>query len=227
MKADAVILGVSGALFGVIVGWMLGVQQYARSTPTPTPAATTAAASPQPAQGQPTQGQPTQGQAAPSAGRPGAAPLDTARVQQLEAEANGAPRDADVRIALGNAYFDADRFADAARWYEAALAIDTRNVDTSTDLAIAYYYLGQAPRAIRQLEASLAIDPRHTKTLLNLGIVRAFGTQDLRGAAEAWQQVVAHAPPDSPEGRAARQALEGLKSAHPDIAAQAAPRQGS
>jgi hypothetical protein len=57
------------------------------------------------------------------------------------------------------------------------------------------------------------MDPKHTKTLLNLGIVKAFGKQDLTGAAQAWAQVVAIAP-DSPEGQAAKKALEGLQNAH-------------
>jgi len=47
---------------------------------------------------------------------------------------------------------------------------------------------------------------------LNQGIVLAFGKQDLPGAQAAWTQVVALAP-DSPEGQAARRALEGITAA--------------
>jgi hypothetical protein len=67
---------------------------------------------------------------------------------------------------------------------------------------------------VARFEQSLAVDPKHTKTLLNLGIVKAFGKQDLAGAAQAWKQVVTLSP-DSPEGQAAKKALEGLQSAHP------------
>lgn len=218
MKSESVVIGVAGVIFGVLVGWMLGAQQAGRS-----PSSPVAASAPAPAEA------PAQGASAPPQG--GArtpAALDPARVQELEARATAVPKDAAPRKELGNLYFDADRFADAARWYEAALAIEPNDPDTSTDLGICYYYLDQAPRAIRQFEASLAANPRHTKTLLNLGIVRAFGTQDLKGAADAWQQVVAIAPADSPEARAARQALEGLRTAHPDIAGAAAtPKQGT
>ena len=49
---------------------------------------------------------------------------------------------------------------------------------------------------------------------MNRGIVKAFGKQDLAGAAEAWERVVALAP-NSPEGQAAQRALEGLRNAHP------------
>lgn len=218
MKSESAVIGVAAMIFGVLVGWILGAQQAERASSAPAAASAPAPAAP-PAQGG---GTPAQG----SSRTPAA--IDPARVQALEARAEAAPKDAAPRKELGNLYFDADRFADAARWYEAALAIEPNDPDTSTDLGICYYYLDQAPRAIRQFEASLAANPRHTKTLLNLGIVRAFGTQDLKGAAEAWQQVVALAPPDSPEARAARQALEGLRTAHPDIAgAAAAPKQGT
>jgi hypothetical protein len=68
----------------------------------------------------------------------------------------------------------------------------------------------------------LKIDASHTKTLLNQGIVRAFGKQDLKGAAQAWEQVIAIAP-QSAEGRAAKQALDSLKGAHPDLGGTTAP----
>jgi tetratricopeptide (TPR) repeat protein len=180
-------------LFGILVGWIIGSQQG--GTPRPaSPAAATAAA--------------TSGQAS--------APLDEARATALAQTAERNPRDVNVRLDLGNLYFDAERFEDAVRWYEQALAIEPRNVNASTDLGIAYYYMNQPDRALQQFDHSLAIDPRHTKTLLNLGIVRAFGKDDLDGAAQAWQRVVEYAP-DSAEGKRARQALDSLRNAHPNV----------
>ena len=110
-------------------------------------------------------------------------------------------------------YFDAERFQDAAEWYEAALRIDPKNVNASTDLGIAYYYMNQPDKALAQFDRSLAVDPSHAKTLLNIGIVRAFGKQDLKGATEAWEKVLKVAP-GSEEARAARQALDGVRAAH-------------
>ena len=75
------------------------------------------------------------------------------------------------------------------------------------------YYTNKADEALEQFERSLKISPNHTKTLLNKGIVLAFGKQDLRGAAEEWKKVVTLSP-DSPEGQAARRALEGIAAAH-------------
>ena len=66
------------------------------------------------------------------------------------------------------------------------------------------------------------LDPNHAKTLLNVGIVRAFGKQDLDGASQAWQQVIKLAP-DSPEGQAAKRALDSLQSAHPALGGASKP----
>ena len=128
-------------------------------------------------------------------------------VTKLEQQAKAQPRDAAVREQLGNVYFDAERFEDAIRWYEASLAIDTRNVNVSTDLAVSYYYSRQPDRALQQIERSLAIEPTHAKTLLNQGIIRALGKQDLAGAFESWSRVVAVAP-NTPEAGRAQQLLD-------------------
>jgi tetratricopeptide (TPR) repeat protein len=117
-------------------------------------------------------------------------------------------------VQLGNLYFDAARYDDAIKWYTEALALEPNDPDVSTDLGVSYYYSNQPDRALAQFDHSLQVAPGHTKTLLNLGIVRAFGKQDLVGATEAWEQLVRLAP-DSPEGQAAKRALESLKSAHP------------
>ena len=195
MSKESVIFGLSGVFFGILVGWIVGSQQGAPPRPAAAPAAAPAGAA---------------GQSS------SAVPLDEARAATLARNAESNPRDAAVRLELGNLYFDSERFEDAARWYEQSLAIDPRNVNASTDLGISYYYMNQPDRAIQQFDRSLAIDPRHTKTLLNLGIVRAFGKDDLAGAAQAWQRVVEFAP-DSPEGKRAQQALDSLKNAHPNV----------
>ena len=196
MRAESIVFATAGILFGLIVGWILGTQS-ARSG--------AIVAAPAMAQSAP----------APATGSAPPPPLDTARVQALEEVAKQNPRDAQPRVQLGNILFDAEHYADAIRWYEQALALNPADPNVSTDLGVAYYYTNQPDRALAQFDRSLAIDPKHTKTLLNVGVVRAFGKQDLAGATQAFQQVVALSP-GSPEGQAARKALEGLKNAHPD-----------
>jgi len=194
MRADAIVFGIAGTLFGVIIGWVLGSQQAMGTARTAAPVA----------------------QSAPAPQQPGAAPppaaIDPERVKALEASAAQNPKDVQPRVQLGNIYFDGEQYPKAITWYEQALALAPNNADVSTDLGVAYYYTNQNDRALTQFDQSLKIDPKHIKTLLNVGIVRAFGKQDLAGAGKAWQQVVELAP-DSPEGQAAKKGLEGIKSA--------------
>lgn len=197
MRPDAIVFGIAGTLFGLIIGWVLGSQQAARTARgVPQPVAQAAPASQPPSAPQP-------------------APIDPERVKALEGVAAQNPKDPQPRVQLGNMFFDAEQFRQAISWYEQALALQPNDANVSTDLGVAYYYTNQPDRALRQFDHSLKVDPKHIKTLLNVGIVRAFGKQDLAGAAKAWQQVV-DLSPNSPEGQAAKKGLEGIKSAHPD-----------
>jgi len=194
MRTDSIFFAISGMLFGVILGWVIGAQQASTGPAAPTaaaPAAQGAAAAPQ------------------------APPLDEARVQSLMTVIKSDPKNAGAALELANTYFDAEKYPDAVKWYEASLQIEPSNPNASTDLGVSYYYLGQIDRALQQFDTSLKLDPKHTKTMLNQGIVLAFGKQDLARAQTAWEQVVALAP-DSPEGQAAKRALEGVAAAgHP------------
>jgi tetratricopeptide (TPR) repeat protein len=196
MKPESFVLGGAGILLGLIAGWLIGSQQVAR---TPAPAPATAQA---PAGGSPT--------------TPAKPVLDEAEAKRLTDIADKDPANATPRTQLGNLYFDAERYDDAVKWYEKAVALDPTNPDVSTDLGVSYYYQNQPDKALAQFQRSLKIDPKHTKTMLNQGIVLAFAKQDLSAANKAWQRVVELAP-DSPEGQAAKRALDAMKSAHPTL----------
>ena len=195
MRADAIVFGIAGTLFGLIIGWVLGSQQAGRTARVAAPVVQTAPAAQQPAS-------------------PPPVAIDPERVKALEAAAAQNAKDTQSRVQLGNMFFDAEQFTQAIGWYEQALKINPNDTNVSTDLGVAYYYTNQPDRALAQFDHSLRVDPKHIKTLLNIGIVRAFGKQDLPGAAKAWQQVV-ELSPNSPEGQAAKKGLEGIRSAHP------------
>ena len=195
MKAESIVYAVAGMCFGIILGWVIGTQQAGRTgAAAPAPAASTS-------------------QEAPNAQQREAPRLDEARVQALTTILNGDPKNAKATLELANLYFDAERWDDAITWYEKAVALNPTNADASTDLGVSYYYTNKADEALARFETSLKIDPKHTKTMLNKGIVLAFGKQDLAAAANEWKKVV-EISPDSPEGQAARRALEGVAAAH-------------
>ena len=195
MKADAIVFGIAGSLFGLIIGWVLGTQNAAGSVRLAAPVAQSAT---------------TAAPGAPAAAQPPAA-LDQTRVQALQTVAEKDPKNTESRVQLGNLFFDAEQYPQAITWYEQAFALNSADPNVSTDLGVAYYYTNQPDKALAQFDKSLASDPRHIKTLLNVGIVHAFGKNDLQGAAKAWEQVVALSP-DSPEGQAAKKGLEGVKN---------------
>ena len=199
MKSDAMAFGVAGIAFGLLAGWVIGTQQAAVRTPAAAPVAA----------------------AAPAAeAEPRAAILDETKVNALKAVAEREATNPKPRVELANLYFDAQKFDDAIRWYEAALKLNPSDVNVSTDLGVSYYYTNNPDKALEQLDRSLKIDPKHAKTLLNIGIVKAFAKQDLEGASKAWEQVIQLAP-DSPEGQAAKRALDTFQSSHPAIAGAA------
>jgi len=191
MKAESIAFGVAGIVFGLIAGWIIGTQQALVEPPAPRSDARSS-------------------QTAPT---PPAAVLDETKVTAYKSVAEREPSNPAPRVQLGNLYFDAERYDEAIRWYGDALRLDSKDVDVSTDLGVSYYYTNQPDKALAQFDQSLKLNPKHAKTILNVGIVKAFGKQDLDGAQQAWEQVVKLAP-ESPEGQAARRALESLKSAH-------------
>lgn len=194
MNREAFVYAISGVFFGLVIGWILGTQQA--------PATATAAVAPT-----------AQAAAQLPADAPPPPVLDVQRASALERQANSEPNNALVRVDLGNLYFDAERYDIASSWYEAALKLEPKNVNASTDLGVSYYASNQADRALQQLDYSLTIDPAHAKTLYNQGIVRAFGKQDLDGAAKSWELLIKVAP-QSPEAERARTGLASLRANH-------------
>jgi len=196
MKLESAVYAVAGMCFGIILGWVIAAQQARSGALAPAPAAPAAT------QAAPTQ-QNTQRQAP---------ALDEGKVQSLTTILKSDPNNASAMLQLANTYFDAERFNDAISWYERTLKVEPTNVDANTDLGVSYYYVNRTNEALATFEKSLQMNPKHTKTLLNKGIVLAFGKEDLKGAAVEWQKVVDLAP-TSPEGEAARRALEGVAAA--------------
>ena len=197
MKSESIVFAIAGMCFGIIMGWVIGTQQAAKQNAAVVQTQSAPAAPAADSQASATRQPPA---------------LDEAKVQGLMTIVKSDPKNAGAHVQLGNAYFDAERYADAITWYEDALKLDAKNVDASTDLGVSYYYSNQPDRALQQFDHSLGLNPTHVKTLLNQGIVLAFGKRDLQGATAAWQKVVQLAP-GTPEAQAASQGLQGIAAA--------------
>jgi tetratricopeptide (TPR) repeat protein len=181
------VTGVAGALFGVIIGYMLGVAQAG-------PVAGAASAAP----------------AATSAAASGSVVSD----QELQAYRNvlaSDPRNLRANVELANRLYDAGRYAEAIPYYQQAFTIDPKNVGVSTDYATALYYAGRADEALAQFDKSLALDPKHGQTLFNIGIVKRDAKKDPQGAIEMWERLLTSAP-DYPDAPKVRTMIAELKS---------------
>ena len=108
MKSESIVVGIAGALFGLLCGWMLGAQQVA---PVQGPAAPVAASAPAAAGG-----------TAQAQGASTAPPIDLAAAQALEKAAAEKPDDAVVRTQLANLYFDTGIMARAPKVMKGMIA---------------------------------------------------------------------------------------------------------
>jgi tetratricopeptide (TPR) repeat protein len=179
------VTGLAGVLFGVIVGYMLGVSQ-SRAGSLPVAAASTTAA----------------------------APATVASEQELQAYRNilaSDPKNVRANVELANRLYDASRYAEAIPYYQQAFAGDPKNVSVSTDLATALYYAGRPDEALAQFDRSLAIDPKHGQTLFNVGIVKRDGKKDPQGAIAAWERLLASVP-DYPDAGKVRTMITELRT---------------
>ncbi len=130
-------------------------------------------------------------------------------MQRLLAQAQANPEDHEVRVVLGNAFYEMRRFPDAIRWYEEADSLAPGNVNVITDLGTSYFYSGQPQKALDLFAKSLAIDPVHPQTLHNLGVVHQSIHQHDE-AVQAWQKLL-DAHPDYAHADEIREQIEKVR----------------
>ncbi len=82
------------------------------------------------------------------------------------------PDDREVLVHLGNANFDGEHYQEAEKWYMAALAKKSDDVNVRTDLGLTFVFRSPPnfDRAIQEFNRSLEKDPNHIQTLQNLTV---------------------------------------------------------
>jgi cytochrome c-type biogenesis protein CcmH/NrfG len=187
MSPLAIVSGIAGILFGIIVGYLAAAQQYQPAGgPSVMPVA----------------------QAAPSPSTP------VVNEQELQAYRDilkNDPKNARAAIELANRLYDAARYAEAITYYQQAFALDPKNIAVSTDLGTALWYVGRADDALAQFDQSLALNAGHPQTLFNIGIVRSQGKSDHPGAVAAWEKLL-ELNPTYPEASRVRQMIDDSKA---------------
>ncbi len=151
----------------------------------------------------------------PSDGRlpEGHPPIDAAnQVASLEQMAANDPGNADIRIQIGNAYYDMGQYQKAAEAYEESLRLRPGNPGVGTDLATCYHELGQHDKALAILDQVLQYQPDFAQALFNKGIVLQTGKNDLKGAIAAWEKLLLKNP-NYPQKAELEQKINQLKAA--------------
>ena len=173
------VTGIAGVLFGVIVGFMLGVSRTGAGSLPVTGVVQTQAASTAPA---------------------------VVNEQELQGWRNilaTDPKNLRANVELANRLYDGGRYSEALPYYQQAVTLDPKNVSVSTDYGTALYYAGRTDEALAQFDKSLSVDPKHGQTLFNIGIVKRDARHDAKGAIDAWERLLSTVPdyPDAPKVR--------------------------
>ncbi len=174
MRRDTLAFTLAGIVFGFVLGIMTaGWNAMPRPTRAPAAGSTEAGgAGPAP---QPTASQPS--------------PLDPDEVRALESLAARQPRDASVRVELGNLYMDHKRWDDAIRWYREALGINPDDADVATDMGACYVDSGRPAEGLAEFERVLGKNPDHRNAAFNKGVaLLALGRS--AEAADTWDQLL-------------------------------------
>jgi tetratricopeptide (TPR) repeat protein len=148
-----------------------------------------------------------------AADTPGAArrpALDPNEVSALEGLANRDPANAQVRIELGNLNMDHERWAEAVRWYNEALALEPRNADVRVDMGACLVSLGRAPEAVAAFDAALVASPGHKKALFNKGIALMQAGRPTDAVA-LWEDLLKRYP-DDPQLAPLRQQIAEVRA---------------
>ncbi len=135
-------------------------------------------------------------QAPPPSASPAPSATLTAAVKRLESLVKNDPDNVEIRLQLGNAYFDSGAFGEAIKQYEKYLAKNPDNSDARTDLGICYRNIGDFLRAVDEFEKAADANPAHINSRFNAGIVSYYDLKDFLRAKKNWEIYLKNAPND-------------------------------
>ncbi len=133
------------------------------------------------------------------------------QVVALEQASRDDPNNADVKIQVGNAYYDAGQYQKAAQAYEDSLRLRPENPGVETDLATCYHELGQDDKALSILDHVLQYQPNFPQALFNKGIVLQVGKNDPNAAVAVWETLL-RSNPNYPQRAELEQKINQLKA---------------
>ena len=131
-------------------------------------------------------------------------------LRELQSLAQTDPQDSQVRISIGDSYYDMGRFDAAIDWYEQALQLEPNNVNVRTDLGTAYLYSGNPIKAVDRYKRSLEIEPDHVQTLQNISVAYLSTSNYAEAVAHLEKLLESH--PDYPGRQEIEQQIESIRN---------------
>lgn len=134
------------------------------------------------------------------------------RIAELELKTTQNPGDAATWVQLGNIYFDADMPEKSIAAYSKALSLNPNSADVWTDQGVMYRKIGQYDKAIACFDKAVQVDPKHEIARFNKGIVLMHEKNDLPGAMQAWEELLAVNPlAMAPNGQSIDEMIKRMK----------------
>ena len=95
----------------------------------------------------------------------------SAQIEAVKAALFDDPENPQLLAALGDSYFEAQRFQEAIPVYEKAVKANAKDVDTLNDLALAYFYTGNPDAALTTLTKATSSMPDYKFAWLSTGYI--------------------------------------------------------
>jgi tetratricopeptide (TPR) repeat protein len=115
-------------------------------------------------------------------------------VAQLKARLNKDNNDIDAAIALGNIFYDQGDAGQSIIYYRRALDINPDLAAVRTDLGTMYWRNDDINLAEQAFREAIARDPGFGHAYVNLGLLLHRAKNDVRGARDIWQKLLAVNP---------------------------------
>lgn len=125
------------------------------------------------------------GDRAPGSTITGSVPEIGQSLEELETRVRARPDDIPTRLALAEAYVDAQRGDDAAGQYRAVLQIDNENVPALNGVALLLFRSGSPEGALAASERVLSLRPRDPDALFLKGLI-LYQREDFAQAVAVW-----------------------------------------
>ncbi len=121
--------------------------------------------------------------------------LDEAAVAALMQQYQANPKDFSTLMSLGNAFYSAADYANAASWFKQAAAVDPTSIDAQLALGAASFNNNDMTTAEASWKKAETIDPKNVEAHYDLGYLYfSKSPQDVAGVQREWNEVIALDP---------------------------------